>query len=48
MSQLGFKNISKNTDNSHFYLFEFSKSGNARDCKRHLGLELKPCLYKKR
>ncbi|XP_071989663.1 ribosomal RNA-processing protein 8 [Engystomops pustulosus] len=48
MSHLGFKSVNKNVENSHFYLFEFSKSGRARDASRHAGLQLKPCLYKKR
>ncbi|XP_018428945.1 PREDICTED: ribosomal RNA-processing protein 8 [Nanorana parkeri] len=48
MSQLGFKCVNKNTENSHFYLFEFSKARLARDASRHAGLQLKPCLYKKR
>ncbi|XP_044141517.1 ribosomal RNA-processing protein 8 [Bufo gargarizans] len=48
MSQLGFKSINKNTENSYFFLFEFSKTGGARDASKHLGLQLKPCLYKKR
>ncbi|XP_075705665.1 ribosomal RNA-processing protein 8 isoform X2 [Rhinoderma darwinii] len=48
MSQLGFKSINKNTENTYFFLFEFSKTGRARDAAKHSGLELKPCLYKKR
>ncbi|XP_063806852.1 ribosomal RNA-processing protein 8 [Pseudophryne corroboree] len=48
MSQLGFKSVSKNTDNHYFFTFEFSKVGPARDTSRHSGLQLKPCLYKKR
>ncbi|OCT96301.1 25S rRNA (adenine(645)-N(1))-methyltransferase [Xenopus laevis] len=48
MSQLGFKNTAKNTDNSHFFLFEFSKSGPPKERVTHPGLELHPCLYKKR
>lgn len=48
MSQLGFKAINKNTDNKFFFLFEFSKTGNARKVSKHPGLELKPCMYKKR
>ncbi|CAI9568910.1 unnamed protein product, partial [Staurois parvus] len=47
IAQLGFKSVNKNTDNSHFYLFEFSKVRLARDASRHPGLQLKPCLYKK-
>ncbi|XP_073415921.1 ribosomal RNA-processing protein 8 [Dendrobates tinctorius] len=48
MSHLGFRSVNKNTENSHFYLFEFSKTGRARDAAKHPGLQLKPCLYKKR
>ncbi|KAM3932816.1 ribosomal RNA-processing protein 8 isoform 2-T2 [Leptodactylus fuscus] len=48
MSQLGFKNVNKNTESSHFFLFEFSKTGRGRDSSSHPGLQLKPCLYKKR
>ncbi|XP_069615719.1 ribosomal RNA-processing protein 8 [Ranitomeya imitator] len=48
MAQLGFRSVNKNTENSHFYLFEFSKTGRARDATKHPGLQLKPCLYKKR
>ncbi|XP_075193852.1 ribosomal RNA-processing protein 8 isoform X3 [Anomaloglossus baeobatrachus] len=48
MSQLGFKSVNKNTENSHFFLFEFNKTGRARDAAKHPGLQLKPCLYKKR
>ncbi|XP_069825390.1 ribosomal RNA-processing protein 8 [Dendropsophus ebraccatus] len=48
MSQLGFKALHKNTENSHFYLFEFSKTGRARNATSHPGLQLRPCLYKKR
>ncbi|KAM9319623.1 ribosomal RNA-processing protein 8 [Gastrophryne carolinensis] len=46
MTQLGFKTISKNTENSHFFMFEFSKVGAPRS--RQPNLQLKPCLYKKR
>lgn len=48
MSQLGFKAINKDTENKYFFLFEFSKTGCARKVAKHAGLELKPCLYKKR
>ncbi|CAN2390777.1 Ribosomal RNA processing 8 [Pristimantis euphronides] len=48
MSQLGFKSVNKNMANSHFFLFEFSKMKHARAVTKHLGLQLKPCLYKKR
>ncbi|XP_053553132.1 ribosomal RNA-processing protein 8 [Bombina bombina] len=48
MSLLGFKNVTKNTDNSYFYLFEFNKTSLGKDCSKHPGLQLTPCLYKKR
>ncbi|XP_072257045.1 ribosomal RNA-processing protein 8 [Pyxicephalus adspersus] len=48
MSQLGFKCVNRNTENSHFYLFEFTKVRVARDASKHPGMKLKPCLYKKR
>ncbi|CAH2226278.1 Ribosomal RNA-processing 8 [Pelobates cultripes] len=48
MAQLGFKNVTKNTDSSYFFLFEFIKIGLPRECVKHPGLSLKPCLYKKR
>uniref|UniRef100_A0A8C5MMG8 Ribosomal RNA-processing protein 8 n=1 Tax=Leptobrachium leishanense TaxID=445787 RepID=A0A8C5MMG8_9ANUR len=48
MAQLGFKNVAKSTESSHFFLFEFSKSGSPGSRATHPGLALKPCLYKKR
>ncbi|MCI4385644.1 hypothetical protein PGIGA_G00053010 [Pangasianodon gigas] len=48
LSRLGFKLVSKDTDNSHFYSFEFLKTHNVPNDVRNIGLELKPCLYKKR
>lgn len=47
LANLGFKLVTKDTENSHFYLFEFVKTGEApKNVKA--GLELRPCVYKKR
>ncbi|KAJ8392107.1 hypothetical protein AAFF_G00079130 [Aldrovandia affinis] len=48
LSGLGFKLVSKDTENSHFFSFEFVKTGAAPESCRRGGLELRPCLYKKR
>ncbi|KAI4890240.1 hypothetical protein NFI96_014009 [Prochilodus magdalenae] len=48
LSRLGFKLVSKDTDNTHFYSFEFIKIQNAPVNRKKIGLQLKPCLYKKR
>ncbi|KAF4085854.1 hypothetical protein AMELA_G00099830 [Ameiurus melas] len=48
LSRLGFKVVSKDTTNSHFYSFEFQKTHNVPNDVKKIGLELKPCLYKKR
>uniref|UniRef100_A0A671SKR5 Ribosomal RNA-processing protein 8 n=1 Tax=Sinocyclocheilus anshuiensis TaxID=1608454 RepID=A0A671SKR5_9TELE len=48
LSSLGFKLISKDTENSHFHTFEFIKTGKAPVNVKKVGLQLKPCLYKKR
>ncbi|XP_033864045.3 ribosomal RNA-processing protein 8 isoform X1 [Acipenser ruthenus] len=48
LASLGFKLLSKDTENSHFYTFEFMKAGSPRGTSRQTGLELKPCVYKKR
>ncbi|CAB1348951.1 unnamed protein product [Coregonus sp. 'balchen'] len=49
LSSLGFKLVTKDTENSHFYSFEFEKIAEAPDrVKKAGGLELRPCLYKKR
>ena len=37
----------QDTENSHFYLFEFVKTAEAPENVK-AGLELRPCLYKKR
>ncbi|XP_028320475.1 ribosomal RNA-processing protein 8 [Gouania willdenowi] len=48
LSSLGFKLVSKNTDNTHFYSFEFVKTGSPKENIKKFGLQLKPCVYKKR
>uniref|UniRef100_A0A3P8SI66 Ribosomal RNA-processing protein 8 n=1 Tax=Amphiprion percula TaxID=161767 RepID=A0A3P8SI66_AMPPE len=48
LANLGFKMVSKDTENSHFYSFEFVKTGNAAENVKKFGLQLRPCMYKKR
>ncbi|XP_047450788.1 ribosomal RNA-processing protein 8 [Mugil cephalus] len=48
LANLGFKMTSKDTENTHFYSFEFVKTKNAPESVKKFGLQLKPCLYKKR
>ncbi|XP_060032942.1 ribosomal RNA-processing protein 8 isoform X1 [Erinaceus europaeus] len=50
VSKLGFKVIFKDLNNSHFFLFDFEKTGPPRvGPKTQLsGLKLQPCLYKRR
>ncbi|KAK7171579.1 hypothetical protein R3I93_004014 [Phoxinus phoxinus] len=48
LSSLGFKIVNKDTENSHFYSFEFTKTGEVLENAKKAGLQLKPCLYKKR
>ncbi|XP_030008589.1 ribosomal RNA-processing protein 8 [Sphaeramia orbicularis] len=48
LSNLGFKMVSKDTENTHFYSFEFVKTGPAPENIKKFGLQLKPCVYKKR
>ncbi|KAL0973176.1 hypothetical protein UPYG_G00199940 [Umbra pygmaea] len=48
LSGLGFKLVTKNIENSHFYSFEFKKIANLPEKVKARGLELRPCLYKKR
>nr|KAF6467575.1 ribosomal RNA processing 8 [Rousettus aegyptiacus] len=50
VTKLGFKVISKDLTNSHFFLFDFEKTGPPRvGPKAQLsGLKLQPCLYKRR
>uniref|UniRef100_A0A4W5LYX9 Ribosomal RNA-processing protein 8 n=1 Tax=Hucho hucho TaxID=62062 RepID=A0A4W5LYX9_9TELE len=46
LSSLGFKLVTKDTENSHFYSFEFAEA--PERVKKAGRLELRPCLYKKR
>uniref|UniRef100_A0A2K5JZ92 Ribosomal RNA-processing protein 8 n=1 Tax=Colobus angolensis palliatus TaxID=336983 RepID=A0A2K5JZ92_COLAP len=50
MTKLGFKIVSKDLTNSHFFLFDFQKTGPPQvGPKAQLsGLKLHPCLYKRR
>ncbi|KAM6960531.1 ribosomal RNA-processing protein 8 [Aplochiton taeniatus] len=48
MASLGFKLVSKDAENSHFFSFEFVKSGDCPENTKKAGLELRPCVYKKR
>ncbi|XP_056229106.1 ribosomal RNA-processing protein 8 [Seriola aureovittata] len=48
LANLGFKMVSKDTENTHFYSFDFMKTGDAPENVKKFGLELKPCVYKKR
>ncbi|XP_048389413.1 ribosomal RNA-processing protein 8 isoform X2 [Stegostoma tigrinum] len=48
LGSLGFKLISKDTENSYFYLFDFRKSGSPVEKGKLPRLQLKPCLYKRR
>ncbi|XP_061575637.1 ribosomal RNA-processing protein 8 [Cololabis saira] len=48
LASLGFKMMYKDTENTHFYSFEFTKTGNVPKNVKRVQLELKPCVYKKR
>ncbi|XP_051882429.1 ribosomal RNA-processing protein 8 [Pristis pectinata] len=48
LGALGFKLLSKDTENGYFYMFDFGKTGLPRERSKLPQLELKPCLYKKR
>ncbi|KAG8001871.1 Ribosomal RNA-processing protein 8 [Nibea albiflora] len=48
LANLGFKMVSKDAENTHFYSFELVKIGNAPENLKKFGLQLKPCVYKKR
>ncbi|XP_056329433.1 ribosomal RNA-processing protein 8 [Danio aesculapii] len=48
LSNMGFKIVNKDTENSHFFSFEFIKTRKAPENTKKFGLQLKPCLYKKR
>ncbi|XP_068440890.1 ribosomal RNA-processing protein 8 [Clinocottus analis] len=45
---LGFKMVAKDTENTHFYSFELLKTGDAPENIKKFGLQLRPCVYKKR
>ncbi|KAF1394259.1 hypothetical protein PFLUV_G00024680 [Perca fluviatilis] len=48
LASLGFKMVSKDTENTHFYSFELMKTGDAPENIKKFGLQLRPCVYKKR
>lgn len=48
LANLGFKVVSKDTENTHFYSFEFVKTTQSPENVKKFGLQLKPCVYKKR
>ncbi|RVE65072.1 hypothetical protein OJAV_G00131850 [Oryzias javanicus] len=48
LSSLGFKMVSKDVQNTHFHSFDFIKTGNAPKNVKKFGVQLKPCVYKKR
>ncbi|XP_034722587.1 ribosomal RNA-processing protein 8 [Etheostoma cragini] len=48
LASLGFKMVSKDTENTHFYSFELMKTGDAPEKIKTFGLQLRPCVYKKR
>ncbi|XP_053729250.1 uncharacterized protein rrp8 [Synchiropus splendidus] len=48
LTNLGFSLVSKDTGNTHFYSFEFTKKSDAPEQIKKFGLQLKACLYKKR
>ncbi|XP_059819504.1 ribosomal RNA-processing protein 8 isoform X2 [Hypanus sabinus] len=48
LARLGFKLLSKDTENRYFYMFDFKKSRSPSEGSTLPQLQLKPCLYKKR
>uniref|UniRef100_UPI00358E38A2 ribosomal RNA-processing protein 8 isoform X1 n=2 Tax=Myxine glutinosa TaxID=7769 RepID=UPI00358E38A2 len=48
LSTLGFKIVSKDLKHSHFFMFEFEKVSKPKAKQDLQGLELRPCVYKKR
>lgn len=48
LSNLGFKMTLKDTNDSHFYSFDFLKTKDVPENMKSSKLELKPCVYKKR
>ncbi|XP_034556443.1 ribosomal RNA-processing protein 8 [Notolabrus celidotus] len=48
LANLGFKMVSKDSENTHFHSFESVKTGEAPENVKKFGLQLRACLYKKR
>ncbi|XP_062909062.1 ribosomal RNA-processing protein 8 [Mobula hypostoma] len=48
LARLGFKLLSKDTENRYFYMFDFEKTRSPSEGSTLPQLQLKPCLYKKR
>ncbi|PAV56816.1 hypothetical protein WR25_09635 [Diploscapter pachys] len=48
VQKMGFKNTEKKTVDDYFVMLQFSKSTAKCENKKPFGLNLKPCLYKKR
>ncbi|XP_034405051.1 ribosomal RNA-processing protein 8 [Cyclopterus lumpus] len=48
LAGLGFKMVNQGTENTHFYSFELLKTGDAPENIKKFGLQLRPCVYKKR
>ncbi|XP_068571355.1 ribosomal RNA-processing protein 8 [Cebidichthys violaceus] len=48
LASLGFKMVTKDTESTHFYSFELMKTGEAPENIKKFGLQLRPCVYKKR
>ncbi|XP_040049567.2 uncharacterized protein rrp8 isoform X2 [Gasterosteus aculeatus] len=48
LTSLGFKMSTKSTEGTHFYSFELVKVQDAPESIKKFGLQLRPCLYKKR
>ncbi|XP_029302226.1 ribosomal RNA-processing protein 8 [Cottoperca gobio] len=48
LASLGFKMVSKDSENTHFHSFELLKTGDAPENIKTFGLQLRPCVYKKR
>ncbi|KAK5868854.1 hypothetical protein PBY51_009831 [Eleginops maclovinus] len=48
LASLGFKMVSKDAENTYFHSFELLKTADAPENIKTFGLQLKPCVYKKR
>ncbi|XP_056296830.1 ribosomal RNA-processing protein 8 [Pseudoliparis swirei] len=48
LAGLGFKLVNQDTKSTHFYSFELLKTGDTPENIKKFGLQLRPCLYKKR